>query len=45
VLHATFGKGIILDKNGSDADEILIIFFKGAGKKKLKSKYANLKVL
>ena len=45
VLHSTFGKGIILDKNGSDADEILIIFFKGAGKKKLKAKYANLKVL
>jgi len=45
VVHSTFGDGIILNKNGSDDDEILIIFFKGAGKKKLKSKYANLKVL
>ena len=45
VAHSTFGNGIILDVNGSNDEEILSVFFKGAGKKKLKSKYADLKVL
>lgn len=45
VIHPSFGDGIILNIDGSDGDEILSVFFKGAGKKKLKSKYANLKVL
>tara|TARA_B100001964_G_scaffold98079_1_gene109648 strand:+ start:211 stop:2364 length:2154 start_codon:yes stop_codon:yes gene_type:complete len=45
VNHSTFGNGIILDVNGSNDQEVLSVFFKGAGKKKLKSKYANLKVL
>lgn len=45
VAHSTFGNGIILDIKGSDDEKILIIFFKGAGKKKLKSKYTDLKVL
>ncbi len=45
VTHSTFGNGIILDVNGSNDEEILSVFFKGAGKKKIKSKYADLKVL
>jgi DNA helicase-2/ATP-dependent DNA helicase PcrA len=45
VAHSTFGNGIILDVNGSNDEEILSVFFKGAGKKKLKSKYADLKIL
>lgn len=45
VIHPSFGNGIILNKDGSNDDETLVVFFKGAGKKKLKSKYANLKTL
>ena len=45
VAHSTFGNGIILDVNGSNDEEVLSVFFKGAGKKKLKSKYTDLKVL
>ena len=45
VVHSAFGNGIILDVNGSNDEEVLSVFFKGAGKKKLKSKYTDLKVL
>ena len=45
VSHSTFGKGIILDVKGNNDEEILSVFFKGAGKKKLKTKYTDLKVL
>jgi len=45
VNHPFFGDGIILKKEGTKEDETLVIFFKRAGKKTLKTKYANLKIL
>lgn len=45
VVHPSFGDGIILNKEGVGDDEILSVFFKRVGKKKLKSRYANLKIM
>lgn len=45
VIHPSFGDGVILNREGTGDDEVLSVFFKGAGKKRLKTKFANLKFL
>ena len=45
VLHPTFGEGIVLNSVLQNNDEIVDVFFKGIGQKKLSVSFARLKPL
>jgi len=45
VMHPKFGSGVVVNKEGKDEDLKVVVFFKGAGKKKLAVTHANLIVL
>ena len=42
VLHPKFGSGVVINKEGSDDDMKVVVFFKKAGKKKLAVNLAKL---
>lgn len=42
VLHPKFGSGLVVNREGSDDDLKIVVFFKNAGKKKLAVNMANL---
>ena len=46
VLHPKFGSGVVVNREGSDEDMKVVVFFKkGVGKKKLAVTHANLIVI
>lgn len=45
VLHPKFGSGVVVNREGSEGDWKVVIFFKKAGKKKLAVNHANLIVV
>ncbi len=45
VLHPKFGSGVVVNREGQEDDLKVVVFFKGAGKKKLAVNHANLIVV
>ena len=45
VLHPKFGSGVVVNREGSEGDWKVVVFFKKAGKKKLAVNHANLIVV
>lgn len=45
VLHPKFGTGVVVNREGSEGDWKVVVFFKQAGKKKLAVNHANLIVV
>jgi len=45
VLHSKFGPGVVVNREGSEGDWKVVVFFKKAGKKKLAVNHANLIVV
>jgi DNA helicase-2/ATP-dependent DNA helicase PcrA len=45
VLHPKFGPGVVVNREGTEGDWKVVVFFKKAGKKKLAVNHANLIVV